>query len=212
MDMVNHMQYVYSMMKRNKDKSVDLNDSSSVTAFEFLKQHKTVVDPTIGVYEMVFRNTSENIHEMEPNFDNLPLPLQILFGSTGMPDAQAKANALRYKSMFALVKALHDKGIPIVAGTDMGFPGYSVARELELYVQAGLTPMEALQSATITSATVMGMQKTAGSIRAGKAADLVILDADPVSNIRNVRKVWKVFKDGEEYDPHVLHRMVGFRN
>ena len=212
MDMVNHIQYVYAMMKKNKDRSVDLQDSASVAAFEFLKQHKTVIDPTIGVYEMIFRNTSEDIHEMEPNFDNLPLPLQILFGTTGMPDAQAKAQASRYKSMFALVKALRDKGIPIVAGTDMGFPGYSVARELELYVQAGLSPIEALQAATINPAIIMKMDKYYGSIRAGKVANLVILDADPSQNIRNVRKVWKVFKDGAEYDPHVLHKMVGFKN
>ncbi len=212
MDMINHMQYVSAMMKKNKDKSLDLQDSTSIAAFEFLKQHKTVVDPTMGVYEMIFRNTSENILTMEPNFYDLPLPLQILFGTTGMPDAQAKAQAARYKSMFVLVKALHDQGIPIVAGTDMGFPGYSVARELELYVQAGLTPMEALQSATITPAIVMKMDRDYGSVRSGKVADLVILDADPLKDIRNVRKVWKVFKEGEVYEPGVLHRMVGFGN
>lgn len=212
MDMINHMQYVASMMKRNKDRSIDLNDSTSQAAFDFLRKHGTVVDPTMGVYEMIFRNTSEDIHVMEPNFDNLPLPLQTLFGNTGMPDSVAKANASRYKSMFALVKALRDKGIPFFAGTDMGFPGYSVARELELYVQAGLSPFEAIQTATITPAIIMHMDHDYGSLRWGKKADLVILDADPTVNIRNIRKVNKVFKDGVEYDPHVLHKMVGFKN
>ena len=211
MDMINHMQYVYSMLKKNKDKSVDLNDSTSVAAFEFLQKHRTVIDPTIGVYEMIFRSTSGNILDMEPNFNKLPLPLQILFGNTGMPPAAALANEARYKSMIALVKVLQDKGIFFVAGTDMGFPGYSVAREMELYVQAGLTPWEALQSACINPAIIMRMDAKYGSIRSGKIADMVILDADPTINIRNVRKVWKVIKEGEVYEPGVLHRMVGFR-
>ena len=212
MNMVNHMQYVYAMMKKNKDRSVDLTDSANMAAIEFLKQRRTVIDPTMGVYEMIFRNVSDDIKLMEPNFYNLPLPLQTLFGNTGMPAAQATANIPRFQSMLNMVKVLFDKGIPVMAGTDMGFPGYSLARELELYVQAGLKPMEALQTATIIPATVMGMDKITGTIRAGRHADLLILDADPLADIRNIRKVWKVIKEGQEYDPHVLHRMVGFKN
>jgi len=107
---------------------------------------------------------------------------------------------------------LHDNGITVVAGTDMGFPGYSLPRELELYVQAGLTPMQAIQTATITAAQVMNMDKTMGSIKTGKQADLLILDANPLTEIRNVRKVFMVIKEGQQYDPHVLHKMVGFGN
>lgn len=211
MDQVNHMQYVYGMMKKNKDKSINLDDTTNIAALEFLKQHKTVIDPTMGVFEMIFRSTSDNILDMEPNYYNLPLPLQTLFSNTGMPDSQARVNKPRFQSMLNLVKAMRDKGIIIVAGTDMGFPGYSVARELELYVQAGLSTWEALQSATINPAFVMHMEKDYGTIRAGKHADLIILDANPTTEIRNVRKVWKVFKEGQEYDPRVLHRMVGFK-
>ena len=212
MDMINHISGVASMMKRNKDRSVDLTDSMSIAAFDYLFKHKTVVDPTLGVYEMIFRSTSDNILDMEPNFYNLPLPLQTLFVSMGLPDSSAKMRRPNYLAFLAIVKALHDKGIPIVAGTDMGFPGYSVARELELYVQAGLSPMEALQCATINPAIIMKMDKDYGSVRSGKVADLLILDGDPVANIRNVRKVWKVLKEGELYEPGVLRRMVGFKN
>lgn len=210
MDMINHMQYVYAMMKKNKDRSADLNDSVSIAALDYLQSHHVVVDPTIGVYEMVFRSVDDNILQMEPNYYNLPLPLQALFTNMGQPAAQAKASAPRMQSMMQLVKVLHDKGIPIVAGTDMGFPGYSVARELELYVMAGLTPYEAIQSATITPARVMHMDKISGSIKAGKQADLLILDADPLIEIRNIRKVFLVIKDGQQYDPSALHKMVGF--
>lgn len=212
MDMINHITYVYSMMKKNKDGSIDLQDSASIAAFELLKNRRIVVDPTIGVYEMVFRDMSEDVLNMEPNYHNLPQPLQALFTNMGMPPAGAKANKPRFDAMLSLVKAMHDKGITVVAGTDMGFPGYSVARELELYVMAGLTPMQALQSATIVPAQVMKMDAKTGSVKAGKQADLLILDADPLTEIRNVRKVNLVIKEGQAYDPHVLHRMVGFGN
>jgi imidazolonepropionase-like amidohydrolase len=211
MDMVNHIQYVYAMMKRNKDNSVDLQDSASVAALDYLKAHHTVIDPTIGVYEMVFRSVKDDILEMEPNYYTLPIPLQALFKNMGMPPAQAELARPRMQSMMNLVKALHDKGITIIAGTDMGFPGYSVARELELYVQAGLTPMEAIQTATIVPARVMNMDKQTGSVKAGKQADLVIIDGDPLKEIRNIRNVWMVIKEGQQYDPGVLHRMVGFK-
>jgi imidazolonepropionase-like amidohydrolase len=210
-DQVNHVQYVYSMMKRNKDNSVNLDDSLSVAGLDYLKAHHTVIDPTIGVYEMIFRSTADNILEMEPNFYNLPTPLQVLFANTGMPPERALIVRPRMQAMMDIVKALHDKGITIVAGTDMGFPGYSVARELELYVKAGLSPMEALQAATIVPAQVMKMDKQTGSIQPGKQADLVIIDGDPLKEIRNIRNVWMVIKEGQQYDPVVLHKMVGFK-
>jgi len=93
----------------------------------------------------------------------------------------------------------------------MGFPGYSVPRELELYVEAGLTPMEAIQTATIVPARVMNMDKRTGSIKVGKQADLIIINGDPLKEIRNIRNVWMVIKEGQEYDPVALHRMVGFK-
>jgi imidazolonepropionase-like amidohydrolase len=211
MDMVNHIQYVYAMMKRNKDNSLDLQDSASVASLDYLKAHHVVIDPTIGVYEMVFRSVKDDILEMEPNYYTLPIPLQALFKNMGMPPAQAELARPRMQSMMNLIKALHDKGITIMAGTDMGFPGYSVARELELYVKAGLTPMQAIQTATIVPARVMDMDKRTGSIKAGKQADLVIIDGDPLKEIRNIRNVWIVIKEGQQYDPGVLHRMVGFK-
>ena len=87
-----------------------------------------------------------------------------------------------------IVKALHDAGVPIVAGTDEGIPGHSVHREIELYVEAGLTPMEALQAATIVPARAMKMDAELGTIERGKRADLVVLDANPLEAIRNIRE------------------------
>jgi imidazolonepropionase-like amidohydrolase len=211
MDQVNHMQYIYAMMKKKADKSVDLQDPANIAALDYLKAHNVVVDPTVGVFEMVFRSVKDDITQMEPNFYKLPDPLQALFKTMGMPARDAARYAPMFQSMLAMVKALHEKGVTIVAGTDMGFPGYSLARELELYVQAGLTPLQAIQTATIVPAGVMHMSSRAGSIAPGKQADLVIISGNPLKNIRDIRNVWRVIKAGQEYDPAELHRMVGFK-
>ena len=212
MDQVNHIQYVYGAMKRNKDRSIDLLDSANVKILKFLKDHNTVIDPTMGVFEMIFRSVKDNILLMEPAFYSLPLPLQTLFKNTGMPAERAPLFIPMMKSMGNIIKAMHEKGITIVAGTDMGFPGYSVARELELYVEAGLTPFEAIQTATITPARVMKMDKRTGSIEGGKQADILIVDGNPLKQIRDIRNVWMVIKDGTFYDPKKLHKLVGFNN
>jgi len=210
MDMVNHVQYVYSIMKRNKDRSIDFEDPISKAAIRFIKDHNVVIDPTIGVFEMSFRSVKDDITIMEPAFYTLPLPLQALFRNTG----QEPANAARFKplfeSMMKCVKVLSDAGVTLVAGTDQGFPGYSLDRELELYVEAGLTPFQAIKTATITPAQVLSVDKKTGSIEAGKQADLIIVDGNPLNRIRDIRNVTMVIKAGKIYNPAQLHRLVGF--
>jgi len=210
MDMVNHVQYVYSVMKMGKDRSVDVNDSANQRVFRFIKEHGTVLDPTVGVFEMVFRNTKDDITRMEPAFHSLPLPLQALFSNMGMPPANADRFKPILESMSRIVKAMHDQGIPIVAGTDMGFPGYSLDRELELYVAAGLTPLEAIQTATLIPARVMKQDKVAGTIAPGHRADLIIVEGNPLTQIRDIRNVRTVVKEGQVYDPANLHGLAGF--
>ena len=210
MNMVNHIQYVYSIMKRNKDRSINFDDSTSLAAINFIKQHNVVIDPTAGVFEMAFRSVKDDITVLEPAFYTLPLPLQAMLKNTGMEPANSERLKPIYQSMLIIVKKLHDAGVTIVAGTDQGFPGYSVPRELELYVQAGLTPADAIQTATITPAKAMGLDKTTGSIEEGKQADLIIVDGDPLKNIRDIRNVTVVIKAGHIYDPHKLHTLVGF--
>jgi len=210
MDMVNHVQYVYSVMKHNKDRSVDFNDSTSIAVIKFIKDHHVVIDPTVGVFEMSFRSTKDDITTIEPAFNTLPLPLQALLKDFGMPPAQSAQFKPLYQSMVDIVKKLHDAGVTIVAGTDQGFPGFSVPRELELYVQAGLTPADAIQTATIIPARVMNLDKSSGSIEEGKNADLIIVDGDPYKNIRDIRNVTTVIKGEHVYDPGTLHKLVGF--
>ena len=111
----------------------------------------------------------------------------------------------------AIVGALHRAGVPIVAGTDQAVPGHSLHREIELYVQAGFTPMEAIQAATIVPARVMGLDKELGTVEKGKRADLILLNADPLADIHNTRKVEYVISNGEMYHTAELWQSVGFK-
>jgi imidazolonepropionase-like amidohydrolase len=105
----------------------------------------------------------------------------------------------------ANLKAVFDAGIPVVLGTDTGFPGILVGAatqiELELLVEAGLKPEDALRAATINAAKMIGKEQDLGTVEAGKAADLVILEADPRADVRNVTRINRTFKGGVAYDP-----------
>ena len=110
----------------------------------------------------------------------------------------ARANARR----------ISEAGIPVLAGTDTGVTGVllgvSSQMELMLLVEAGLTPAEALRAATMNPARALGRDMDAGMLEPGKLADLVILDADPLSDIRNIVKVHRVIKGGNVYQPAPL--------
>jgi imidazolonepropionase-like amidohydrolase len=110
----------------------------------------------------------------------------------------------------ATLHALHAAGIPIVAGTDQSIPGYSLHREMELYVEGGFTALEALQSATIVAARAVGVEKESGTLEAGKRGDVLLLNADPLVDIHNTRAVWRTVAAGAVYDPAPLWQSVGF--
>ena len=109
-----------------------------------------------------------------------------------------------------MLAALHRAGIPIVAGTDQAIPGHSLHRELELYVEAGFTSMEAIQAATLVPARAMGLASELGTIEVGKRADLVVVDGDPLVDIGALRRISTVVTAGRAYDTATLWRLIGF--
>ncbi len=113
---------------------------------------------------------------------------------------------------FQLIKAFRDAGVPIVAGTDAGVSGvvagFAMHDELELLVQAGLTPQEALNSATILPAQWMGIDKQIGTIETGKLADLLLLDENPLTDIKNTRKIAGVFVNGKWLDKPKINAIL----
>jgi imidazolonepropionase-like amidohydrolase len=112
-----------------------------------------------------------------------------------------------------VVQLLHKAGVPFLAGTDTPpgvyvFPGYSLHEELQRFVAAGFTPLEALQTATLNPARFLGVDQQLGTITKGKLADLVLLNANPLEDIRNTQKIAAVIVNGHYYSGKDLEKML----
>jgi Amidohydrolase family len=133
-----------------------------------------------------------------------------------MPDLLRDPLALRqeyFARNLQIVGAMHHVGVPFLAGTDAApgvyiMPGFSLHDELANFVEAGFTPMESLQTATSNPAKFLGMQASLGSIESGKIADLVLLTANPLDDIRNTQKLSVVFTQGRVFDRAALDHIL----
>jgi len=97
---------------------------------------------------------------------------------------------------------LHRAGVPVALGTDMwAFPGLGVSIEMDLYVKAGLTPLEALRAGSQTAARSLGIEADRGTLETGKRADFLVLDADPMQDIKNVRALHEIYRSGHRFGP-----------
>lgn len=112
----------------------------------------------------------------------------------------------------ALFGALFRAGAPLLACTDTPnpfvFPGFGLHDELALMVEGGVTPLDALQAATRNPAVFLGIIDKCGSVTPGKIADLVLLDADPLDDIRNTTKISQVFLSGKEFTRAALNQLL----
>src|SRR5580658_3372072 len=126
--------------------------------------------------------------------------------------AIAKLNRLQFDESVKLVGLMYRAGVPILAGTDtmnpQCFPGFGIHDELALLVDAGLSPLAALQAATRNAAEFMGQLDRRGTIEVGKTADLVLLDKDPLADIHNTRSVRAVVLNGKLYPRETLNVML----
>lgn len=124
------------------------------------------------------------------------------------PESRSKYVYLRKKMTYELWKA----GVPLLAGSDSPewflVTGFSIHDEIETFVKAGLSPFAALQTATINPATYLGINKRTGTIENGKEADLILLDKNPLEDIRNTRTISGVFAAGKWYDKKTIEQML----
>jgi imidazolonepropionase-like amidohydrolase len=200
MDQINHLNYVTSMVRAEGfDK-----------AARFLLDHHTVVDPTAGWGEMSGHSKEVDVASFEPGITRAPFVLDVKFRGMG-GNATAEQMDTRRKDMLSLIGRLYKAGVTIVPGSDTGLVGYGLHRELELYVEAGMTPMEAIQCATIVSARAMKLDGDTGTIEAGKRADLILVNGNPLANFADLRKVSRVVANGSIYDASRLWESVGFK-
>ena len=200
--------------KRGAD--LDLNSQPVNDFIALLKLHRTVIDPTMGVWESTYTARAGEVSKLDaPMFARMPVQVQRGIKAGGdaltVPDAATdKQYRASYANMVRMLKKLYDSGIQIVAGTDAG-NGYAFDRELEIYNEAGIPASEVLRMATIEAATVMRKDKELGSITPGKFADMILVSGDPTNDISDVRRVEVVIKNGDVYRPAEMYPAFGIR-
>lgn len=200
MDQVAHLQV-------RGDSSAD----STKRQIRALREHGTVVDPTASWGELLGHSTAEPVSALIPGVANLPPVLAQRVRAMGVATIDTATAHGRMRRTLGVIRALYDAGVPLVPGTDEGVPAYSVYRELELYAAAGIPPMAVLQTATLGAARAAGMERRSGSVEPGKVADLIVLDGNPLENLRNLQRVRLVMSRGTLYRSADLWRAAGFR-
>lgn len=213
MDQINHLNYASNMMRAaggGRGAPIDVNSETAQKAVQFFKDHHTVIDPTAGWGEMSGHSKEVDVASFEPGILKAPFVLDAKFRGMG-GNTGAEQMHSRLAQSEAVIGALFKGGVTIVPGSDTGLVGYGLQRELEIYVEAGMTPMQAIQAATIVSARAMKLDGELGTIETGKRADLILVDGNPATDIHDIRKVAQVVTNDRLYDCARLWESVGFR-
>jgi hypothetical protein len=196
-----------------KGAALDLGSPEVRKFVALLVKHKTVIDPTLATFEPMFLDRPG---QLGPTFaavaDRFPVQVRrgLLQGGLPVPEGMDATYRASYETMKKLVKRMWDAGVRVVAGTD-DLAGFTLHRELELYVDAGIPAPEVLALATIGAARVMKHEKDWGSIAPGKFADIVLIDGKPDERISDVRRPVTVVKGGAVYASADLLAAVGVR-
>ncbi|MEO6443683.1 MAG: amidohydrolase family protein [Gemmatimonadaceae bacterium] len=186
--------------------ALDLNGPAFTSLVAELVRRRVALTSTLTIFE-----TFTPGRPLPPGLDMLVPPLRDTF--LQQYERTSRATSSNYTTLFpkamAMELAYARAGGLVVAGTDPTggggvIPGFSNQRALELLVEAGFTPLEAIRIVTLNGATYLGRASTIGSVAVGKQADLVVVDGDPSQRIGDVRNVSLVFKQGVAYDPAAL--------
>jgi hypothetical protein len=200
----------------NTRSTLDLTNPQAKALITLLAKRQTMVDPTLTVFKnMLLLSDLEEVHGHR---DNARMPERLRSYWDGYRRGQAFASSTRdrrrgeFEKYQELTGLLHAAGVPLLVGTDAPEPycppGYALHQEMELMVESGMKPAAVLQAATINNARSLKQGDRLGSVAVGKLADLVILDADPTTDIRNTRKVIRVIRGGIDCDPSKVLQSV----
>jgi imidazolonepropionase-like amidohydrolase len=182
---------------------IDYSEQKAEDLFARLKKNNTFVCPTLSVWsELAFRGKEEMSNDPRLKFEpswKVDRWSQVAVGIE-KEKLMAILKSNRQKSL-DIAGAMSRAGVELLAGTDHGAPysikGFSLHDELELFVRAGLSPIEALRTATYNPAKFFGKLDSMGTIEQGKLADLVLLEANPLEDIRNTQRIAAVIIDGK---------------
>lgn len=191
-----------------------LDDERFQQVASHMVQSQAALDPTLNeVRTMAMGRTHQ--WDSDPRLALVPTWVRERWRQTmehDMDSAYVAHLRALWGAVPGLVKRLHDSGVLIVAGSGAGtyftFPGSGLHEELSLLVHAGLSPMEAIQAATRNPMVLMGRADSLGTIKPGKKADLVLLDADPLADIANTRRIVGVWLGGQHYAREQLDAML----
>ena len=193
-------------------KDVDLDAEPTKTVIRTMAEKKITLDPTLVVVEGVLLAKAGTVAPaFAPYVGTLPAATERGFKSGAIPYLPGMTRDDAVKSVHHMgeyVTKLRRAGVPIVAGTDG--TGMELVLELELYVDGGMTTSEALATATLAAARNVKADGRTGSIKAGKEADLLLVDGDPEKNIGDLRHVDQVMSDGVLMDGDALRTEAGF--
>ena len=176
-----------------------------------LARNHTWVTPTLVVYQPYAHGfDSATTHPELSKY----VPGLVRGGWVNRAAAVPRSDSVMVRSYFSFdrTRQLKEGGVALLAGTDAPqafiYPGFSLHDELSLLVSAGLTPLEALRAATYNPADYLGMKDSLGTIEKGKVADLVLLDANPLEDIRNTRRIRVVIANGRAFDRSALAQLL----
>lgn len=197
----------------DKTDGLDLDSQPVQDFIGTLAKKQVVIDPTLATFEFLHQREGEMSPIVADVADHLPPDIQRgrRAAEMNIPDDATAARYNRsYDKLVDFVGRAYKAGVPLVAGTDE-MVGFTLQRELELYVKAGLTPSQALQVATWNGARYSRTLAERGSVSPGKRSDLVLIDGDPTTNISDIRKVALVLKGATAYYPEEIHEALGIK-
>src|SRR5262249_3415523 len=193
-------------------KDVDLDGPAIRTILGAMASKHIYNDPTMVAFESLYVPENGDLSpSYAPFVGTLPPTTERAFRTGGFAvpkDLTRTDYRASWAKMVALLGRMHAAGVPIVAGTDG--TGIELGHELEIYVQAGFSPAEALAAATIVPARLVGREAKTGSIKVGKAADLALVDGDPSTRIGDLRQTRVVMLDGKLLDADALRTAAGY--
>jgi imidazolonepropionase-like amidohydrolase len=193
--------------------SLDLKSERLQHTIQMMVNGHKVIDPTLGIHERLTMNEDGKVPPGAVDYlDHMPIGYR-REAMKAMSDQSAPGDADLYHhawdKILATTKALHDRGVFIVFGTDTG-GSFSYHRELEIYQQAGIMTAPAiLKRATYESAKYLGQEQRLGSIEKGKLADLFLVPGDPTKSIKAIKTIRMVVKEGVFYFPSEVYPSYG---
>ena len=197
-----------------RSKSLDLSSDRVRATIDLMKEHGIALDPTMVIIERLLLSRAGKVAEGDaPYLDHMPIGYQ-RYRRRSFVDFQSAEQEQTYVDSFerlmqTLLK-LHEAGIRLLPGTDDG-TGFTLLRELELYVKAGIPAPRVLSMATLGCAQYLGLDQQLGSIAPGKLADFLLVEGDPTRDISAIRRTRLVMKNDSVYFPNELYQAIGIQ-